>query len=523
MNSLAPTIFIGVSVVWFIDKWVKYNKTIAQVGNMPRRGMMFSLLSPLGVLLPQIPYISGGGTYPWSSKRSVFEQSGSEVFILFSLFPTAGIICVSDAEAIKQISSGRSNFGKNTSDYGVLRKFGNNILVVEGDEWKRQRRICAPAFSDRNNRLVWTTTTELVDNMLESWVPGKTIYVHDACEELTLPISLCVIAKAGFGQSVHWTDEAPPPADHKLTFKQCLVTFSENIALPLVLPSWAWGLRKHWRHVKQANDELRIYIQDMVRSRREPQYHATHTPSEQKYDLLSQLVDARDADEMLSEDELVGNILIFLLAGHDTTAHALAMLLGLLALYPQEQLKLVYQIQSLQETQAELTYEDMRKLTYAIAVLYETLRLYPAAPLIPKFATENTTLSVGPPGHAHVYEIPASTHALILASGLHYNPNYWDDPNEFMPSRFTDTDWNRDAFIPFSLGPRACIGRRFAETTIVAVLVRLLSRYRVSVDEARFKSIPGESMAARRDRFMNPTYKMTLAPSALPLVFTPIE
>lgn len=98
----------------------------------------------------------------------VLDQSGSEAFGLLSLFPTAGTICVSDVEAIKvccntpsfsrgtdlprdcyqQMTSGRSSFRKNIDDYGVLKEFGNNILVVEGEEWRRQRRICAPAFSD---------------------------------------------------------------------------------------------------------------------------------------------------------------------------------------------------------------------------------------------------------------------------------------------------------------------------------------------------------------------------------------
>jgi hypothetical protein len=118
----------------------------------------------------------------------------------------------------------------------------------------------------------------------------------------------------------------------------------------------------------------------------------------------------------------------------------------------------------------------MHKFTYSLAVVYETLRLYPMvsddsielyfayicvkAPITPKRAQTDTTLNAGLPPNQRQLQVPASTYTYILSPGLHYNPSYWDDPQEFTPSRFMDSNWNRDAFIPFSVGPRACIGRR---------------------------------------------------------------
>ncbi|KAF8597590.1 cytochrome P450 [Ceratobasidium sp. AG-I] len=516
-KNVLSTIALSALAIWLVDRWIKCRRASAQIGGLPGLRLLFGLGSQIGHMLPQIPYIAPSSNYAWSSKYKMFERAGAGVYGMVSVFPPEAGLCVSDVEALKQIASGRSAFRKRFEDYALLRIFGSNLLVAEGEEWKRQRRICAPAFSDRNNHLVWATAMGFMNDVIESWAPGEVIRIHDVCEEFILPVALCVIAKAGFGQDVHWTDAAPPKAGHRLTFLYSLKVFYENIFLPLIMPNWAWGLRKHWRHVKLVNDELGIHIREMIQSRRESQDHDT-----QRHDLFSQLVNARDGNETLSEDELVGNVMIFLVAGHETTGHTLAILLGLLALYPGEQEQAAQEIKNLRNGEGDLTYDDMRRLPYALAVMYETLRLYPMVTILIRDAVADTHLTFG---HAtdqtQVRHVPASSRAFIFMSGVHYNPSYWDDPEEFVPARFMDTNWNRDAFIPFSLGPRACIGRRFAETTVVAVLAKLLSKYSITIDESRFKSIPGESMLDRRQRFLNPTMKLALTPVPLPLVFTP--
>ncbi|KAG9091740.1 hypothetical protein FRC06_000395 [Ceratobasidium sp. 370] len=450
------------------------------------------------------------------------------------MIPASSRYCVADAEAIKQITAPRSAFKKFSPDYIVLTRFGGNLVAAEGADWKRQRRICAPAFSEKNNKLVWSTALGFTNDVIDTWEKGSVISVYDVCKDMTLPIALCVIAKAGYGQNVKWKDEEAPPAGHEFTFKQALLTVSDKIYLPLIMPSWAWGLRESWRYVKKANDELRLYIHEMITDRRELQDMAARSLAEENHDIFNQIVHAHDDNDILSEDELIGNAFVFLIAGHETTAHSLVIALALLALYPEEQAKLAQEIQAARPEGRDFTYDDMPKMPYALAVLYETLRLYPMdlrtsssfknqAPVIPKYATTDTTLTINAPAPHRLarLNVPESARVSILAHGLHYNPQYWDDPFDFCPARFMSQDWNRDAFIPFSAGPRSCIGRRFAETTVVASLTGLLSKYNVSVDETRFEAIPGESIIDRRERFFNFSYKITPAPQKVALVFTP--
>lgn len=523
MPLTLSSLLLACAFAFAVSKWFAYRKAVEKISNQPGPRLLIGPHSFLGFLLPRIPYISGGRAYFLSFGYTDFERSGSGVLGFASVFPAASRFCVADVEAVKQLTASRSAFKKLSSDYNALTRFGSNLVAAEGTDWKRQRRICAPAFSEKNNRLVWSTALSFTRDMMNSWEPGVPIHVNDVCTEMTLPVALCVIAKAGYGQDVKWKDEAAPPPGHELTFKDALATVSDKIHLPLLLPNWAWGLRKSWKYVKKANDELRLYIQEMIAERRELQDMAARSLVEEKHDILNQIIQAHDDNDALSEDELIGNAFVFLLAGHETTSNSSAVVLGLLALYPDVQAKLAKEIRAAQSSDRDFTYDDISRIPYALAVLYEALRLYPMAPIIPKYAPAGATLNTGGSvlNKTGQVNVPESARVSIFAMGLHYNPQYWDNPFDFYPDRFMDPNWNRDAFIPFSVGPRACIGRRFAETTVLAELAGLLSKYSVSLDETQFPIIPGESMVDRRERFFKFSYKITPCPQKVALVFTP--
>jgi len=113
--------------------------------------------------------------------------------------------------------------------------------------------------------------------------------------------------------------------------------------------------------------------------------------------------------------------------------------------------------------------------------------------------------------------IPKGTQLNIHIPGVHYNPRYWDDPHKFNPSRFLK-DWPRDAFLPFSAGARACLGRKFFETEGIAVLTMLASQYKITVKEE--PKFAGETFEQTKSRILSATQKLTLTPIRVPLVFT---
>ncbi|CAE6418094.1 unnamed protein product [Rhizoctonia solani] len=511
---------LGYLLVCAIFKWYQLRQALVRIGYHPGSRTLFGFSPVLGNIIPYIPYISPGRDHWWRTKYQVFEKLGSGIYGGASVFPPSSHFMLADSAAIKRVSYTHNHFVKNAEYYEIAKEFGSNLLVVEGEEWKRQRRIAAPAFSDKNNYLVWDTAKGFVEQITNGWAPNKPTIIHNIRKDFTSRISLCVISKAAFGQDISMEIEAIP-AGHKLAFKDALLEASKTMHLPLILPSWAWRLTKGWRQAKQAHDELRLYLQEMISTRRNLKEQKIRELLDRKYDLFNQLIFARDIDDMLTEDELIGNVFIFLLGGLETTANTFAILLSLLALYPEVQDKLVKQIREVQHEHGDLNYGHFHLLTYAMAVVYETLRLFPLVGMLPKKATADTTVTIGFPPHTKTFQVPASTNVNIYAAGLHYNPNYWENPENFDPERFMDPHWNRDAFIPFSLGPRACIGRRFAETSLMAQLTTVISKYRVSVDESHFKRIEGESILECRTRLINPKVGLALSPASISLMLSP--
>lgn len=445
------------------------------------------------------------------------RRFGWDAYSAVSVWPRLRVgYRLAGAATIKEVVSSRARFPKPVKQYGVLTFFGKNIVASEGDEWKRYRKITAPSFSERNNKLVWDETCRIMMDMFENVWRWKDEIAVDHCVDITLPIALFVIGVAGFGRRISWNDDLKLPPGHRMTFKDALHIVSSDVFIKLVVPKWAMGWTQRFRNVQIAFEELRLYMLEMIRSRRNSE------KKEERYDLFSSLLDASedtsDGEAKLADEELLGNIFIFLVAGHETTAHTLCYTFGLLALY-QDQQEILYQhIKSIIPDGRMPTYEEMNLFTHSMAVFYETLRLYPPVTGIPKQCAEDTTLTVSNlAGEKKVIPVPQGTDIVIDTPALHYNPRYWDEPNEFKPARFLDKDWPRDAFLPFSAGARACIGRRFFETEGIAILTMLISKYKIEVKEE--PQFAAESFEQRRERLLANRPGLTLTPIRVPLVF----
>ena len=147
-------------------------------------------------------------------------------------------------------------------------------------------------------------------------------------------------------------------------------------------------------------------------------------------------------------------------------------------------------------------------------MLNETLRLFPPVTIIPKVSAQDTAFTLTSPttGETRTLPVPAGTYISLCTPSLHHNPHYWPEPAAFRPARFLAADgsggYNRDAFLPFGGGARACIGRGFAETEGVAVLTRIIARYRVEVkEEPRFRD---ETFEQRKERLLKCGHSLTI-------------
>ncbi|THU82439.1 cytochrome P450 [Dendrothele bispora CBS 962.96] len=249
--------------------------------------------------------VTPGRNMAFLRKHKIFQYFGSDVIV-------------------NEVTSSRARFPKPVEQYTVLSFFGRNIVASEGEEWKKYRKISAPAFSDRNNKLVWDESLRIMDDLFTNVWGNQDTIVVDHCVVITLPIALFVIGVAGFGRKISWQSDLIIPPNHSMTFKDALHKVTVGVFTKLVFPRWMMGWTEKLRKVQRAFDELdefflpimRQYMMEMIHARR------TSEKKEERYDLFSSLLDANDQDDdergkklKLTERELIGNIFIFLVAG----------------------------------------------------------------------------------------------------------------------------------------------------------------------------------------------------------------
>ncbi|KAF8811211.1 cytochrome P450 [Phlegmacium glaucopus] len=504
------------AVLYLGRRLLSFVKALQAIQYHPGKRTLISATTFLGNTLPKIPGVSLGRHYLFVEKHKFFESAGWDICALISILPNSGTtLLLADAAAVKEVISSRARFPKPVEHYTALSFYGPNIVVSEGEEWKKYRKISAPAFSDRNNKLVWEETVKIMQSLFNDLWKDQDIISVDHCLDITLPIALFVIGSAGFGRSVSWKEEDTIiPPGHTMSYKEALHVVTTDFIIKLLAPSWALGLTARLQKVKLAFEELHTYVAEMIRERE------SAVEKTERHDLFSSLLQANDDDfglPTLSENELIANIYIFLVAGHETTAHTLCFAFALLALYPDEQEKLFEHINSV--TNGRLpTYAEMPLLTRSTAVINETLRMFPPVLGIPKVSAEDTGLMTSNiHGERTTVPVPKGTRIIIDTPGIHYNPRYWKDPHTFNPSRFL-TDWPRDAFLPFSSGARACIGRKFAETEGIAALTMLVSQFKITIKEE--PQFAAETFEQRKARLLSARAGLTLTPVRVPLVFT---
>ncbi|KAJ3084762.1 hypothetical protein HK102_000556 [Quaeritorhiza haematococci] len=443
---------------------------------------------------------------------------------------------VGDPDLAKEVINNRHDFPKPTEDYKILEVFGPNIVSTNGEDWRRYRRITAPQFSEKNNKLVHDETVHTMHDLFRFWdrrfektsssESSPTIKEGEFEINFTATctqIALHVFAAAGYGKRFTWEEhesiekmsvqKTRSNSKHVMSFQQATHGTVDYLLAYLVLPKWVYRLPIPFvQNVDTYVTEYKDYINDFIAEARQLKTHsdATGTTDNNTSDnLLTSLVDASaTGEDALKEDELLGNIFVMLVAGHETTANTIAWALAMLAIDQERQEKLHEHIKSVVGDR-DPTYKDYNDLTYVVAIMNETLRLYPPVANIPKKTPINEPKQLGP------YLLPANTHINLNLCAIQRHPKLWGpDGNEFKPERFLDggsgVDAAKAAWMPFSEGARACLGKRFAQVEFVCALAMLAQKYRWRVPgyEAG-EEVPKEIV----ERMLKATERLTTVPA----------
>ncbi|MFG2297688.1 cytochrome P450 [Streptomyces sp. NPDC048603] len=370
------------------------------------------------------------------------------------------LYCVFSAEGAQQVlASDAANFRKENTFYQEVREsFGNGLLTSQDQDYLRQRRLVQPLFTRRRVDSYAGAIAAETQAALDGWktAPGGVVDVSDSMMELALR----AVARILFGADVEAT---VPVVD------RCFPVITDYVLKrgysPVSIPR-GWPTPGNKRAAAAIGELYGVCDSIIERRRRD---------GDDGEDLLSLLAAAgggEDGEDGAFDDtELRDQVLIFLLAGHETTATSLAFALHLLARHPEVQDRAREEIaKALGGRTPEAA--DLDRLPYLTQVLKEAMRLYPAAPVIGRRSVAASQVDG--------YTVPAGVDVIIAPWVTHRHPRYWPDPERFDPDRFSpDAEAGRPryAWLPFGGGPRACIGQHFSMLESVIALAIILRTY----------------------------------------------
>ncbi|KAG8880583.1 hypothetical protein FRB97_000678 [Tulasnella sp. 331] len=358
----------------------------------------FKTLSIPGVLIVKHQF--------YADDHSVYDKLGTDAYVVLHMIPLGARMFVADANAIKDITTARTTFTKPVIQYETLDIFGNNMLSSEGHAWTRYRKASISSFSERNLQCVCESSVRIMQEIFTTWSGRSEIRMSDT-KDWTLKIALHVLSAAGFGMATTWDETLDSDVDR--SFQVAVTETLEQFLWRLILPKWAFGTKADRDAVAIAGlvgngwlgkkpQKAALVFSNLDRCLRQMiDGRQAAGIGENERDLMSNLIRANteeDGDEVpLSLREVMGNMFVFLMAGHETVGHTLAFMFGLLALDPEEQDRLYEHIKSVLGDR-DLTYHDIHSLSRVFAVVNETLRLYPPLFIILKECTTDATVNI---------------------------------------------------------------------------------------------------------------------------------
>jgi cytochrome P450 len=402
----------------------------------------------------------------WMSDQ--FERFGS---IYKTSIYGSSVYVISDPDYARHVLVRNwQNYEKGQAINRVAFLLGGGLMVSEGEFWKHQRRMIQPAFHYGATRTLNNVITTVNDALLERWQQAaqkraRVNVTHDL-SRMILEVGL----KSIFG------DDYEQVGPH-------FNILSEVTARNLKFAQAFRSLGK-------------IVLQIAAQRRKDG---ATST------DILGMLMRAADRQtgQVMTDGQLVNEIMTLIVAGHETTASTLNWIWYLISQHPEVEAKLSNELDRLGNEPPSV--DDLTTFSYTRQIIDESLRLYPAGWLMTRRARNDDRLGD--------YFVPAGTEIYISPYFIHRRPDLWEDPHCFNPDRFSSDDAgdrSRKAMLAFSAGPRNCIGEHLARNEMQIHLMIVAKRLRLRYVQTRQLELDaGVNLRSKHDFIMTPELKTT--------------
>ncbi|KIP03139.1 hypothetical protein PHLGIDRAFT_130320 [Phlebiopsis gigantea 11061_1 CR5-6] len=493
-------ILLGVLFCIFsLSRYVKYRNGCRAVAGLPIMTVPCAPFSLLGCLLPTSRF-NPGMCWQWDWRQWVYQRYGSETIAVVPFLYGRPIIYTSSLETGRAVLDTKNAFRKDEDATSAVLQYGHNIFTSNGDEWKRHKRILGPSFTTETFNMVWEETASLYYEMCsaEGWD--------------TMDFSLIILARCAFNVPLGWVEQKPIAGE--TPFGEVILHVMDTCIARLIIPRWMYWLPiPALQRMEQAHKTLSDTMHKLIREQAEVCDLEKSGSGTERRDVMSLMVRARAQEGKLtmSDDELVGNTFFLLFAGHETMAHIWNSTLGFLGLYEEIQEEMFNEVQSIAPDDTPITFAMASQLDKLTACFIETGRLFSPGFVLVRDSTDYVLLP-------HVYCSGVTSHVGIVPNmrvavdivGLHHNPRHFPDPEAYRPERWYGVPEANVSL--FSVGPRACTGRRFALTEACCFLAHLLRDWKVEIIARQ-----GETKAQWRARVMRAHTTMTLGVGDVPV------
>ncbi len=393
-------------------------------------------------------------------ERSYKMQTG------YVKMPNFDLYVINDTKEVKRMMVDEvREFPKSTFLHELLSPLlGESIFTTNGEVWKKQRELLRPSFEMTRINKVFNLMSEAVADMMDRFSKYPNHAVIEVDEAMTF-ITADVIFRTIMSSKL---DE-----EKGKKILNAFVTFQEQSVHTAMrrmfrFPKWLSYILGDRKRAK-AGDVIRQVLSDIIK----PRYDmADNAEFEDILGSLLLVVDA-DTNKRFSFEEILDQVAMLFLAGHETTASSLTWTLYLLSLYPKEQEKAYEEItQVLQGGAIEISH--LRQFKYLTNIFKESLRLYPPVGFFAREAKKDTQV--------RDKLIKKGSGVVIAPWLIHRHEEFWTNPHGFNPSRF-EGEYKKDAYLPFGVGERICIGQGFAMQEAILILANILKTYKLELEE----------------------------------------
>lgn len=406
---------------------------------------------PPGPRLPRIFQI-----YRWLRNSVPFLEGCAKRYgETFTLrFPaTPPIVIFSNPEAVKDIFTGDPEVLRAGEGNVVLEPLmgKNSLLLIDGARHRRERRLMTPPFRGDRMKAYGEVMREVTSRYIDGWPVGSSFPIHERTQAITLDIIL---------RTVFGIEEGPLFSKIRNSLVRGLSLGSNPMYLLPILQR-NLGPLTAWREIARLMEESdKILYAEFARRRAEGRTDRT--------DVLSMLLEARyDDGQPMADEELRDQMVTLLVAGHETTATALAWIVHRMLAHPRVYARLREEIREVGGG-GPIGADQAGKLEYLDATIKETLRLNPIIPFVARVVREPVKIGG--------WEIPAGVVVSPCIYLTHRRPDVWPEPLKFDPERFLGLRPNPYTYFPFGGGTRLCLGASFATYEMKIVMAEVLRR-----------------------------------------------